>query len=85
MAEPTNTDLALQISELKGQVQALVQTTTLQIQGVSVSLQDSITDRRDLHREIDSLKVWRARLGGLASAASLLALYAALHQAGLIH
>lgn len=83
--EPSNFDLALQLSELKGQLMALTQATTLQIQGISTTVNDSVADRRELHREVEDLKRWRARIGGVASIAGLLGLYAALHQAGVIH
>jgi hypothetical protein len=52
VAEPSNFDLALQIATLSGKLDALIQTTTLQIETMKTRMDGSLEDQRDIHREL---------------------------------
>src|SRR5215472_11514148 len=81
--QATSGDLALGLARLEGKLDALTQTTTLQLQTFSSQLQESIQDRRDIHREVDALKTWRAWLMGLGLGLSFVSGVTALHSFGL--
>jgi hypothetical protein len=83
-------DLALGQARLEGKVDALTQTTALQFTHFNTSLNDGAKEHTEMRQqsvemrqEIDNLKLWRSWLTGGMAGLGLLALYAALHTAGI--
>lgn len=86
MSETALGDLALQIARLEGKLDAYQQTVKLEMTNFERRLDDSLQDRRGIHKDVDSLLTWRAWITGIGSGLGLVVLllsaYAALHASG---
>jgi hypothetical protein len=87
--EASTGDLALGLARVEGKLDALNQTTTLQLGQFRETLSESQQDRRDLHREndalaerINKLENWRSWVTGGLAGLGVLSLYLVAHSQG---
>jgi hypothetical protein len=86
MADPTNTDLAVSIARIEGKLDSSILANSVQSIEINRRLEESAIDRRDLHKQIESLRIWRSWLTGAFGAVGVIvSFYATLRISGVIH